>query len=120
MPMNKPKLEPLDKLFHALSDGTRRSILRRVSHRAHTVKDLTQGSLLGFATVSKHVGVLEDAGLVTKTRQGSFQMISLNSAHLRHAQQWLSFFEAYWDERLDALEAHINEDNSDGSHEDER
>jgi len=107
--MNKAKLEPLDKIFHALSDGTRRSILREVARGERGVKDVAAAHSGSLASISKHIMVLENANLIQKTRRGSFQLISLKVESLQTAKAWLSFYDAYWNDRFDDLEALIAE-----------
>lgn len=95
----------LDRLFQALSDRTRRSLLRQVARGECTITDLAKPHDLTFAAVSKHLKVLETAGLVARRRDGSFQMISLNPEALKPASEWLSFYRQFWTTRLDALKS---------------
>ena len=95
----------LDTVFHALSDSTRRAILREVSLQRRTVGQLAQPFAMSLAAVSKHLKVLEAAELIKRERRGSFQFVSLRAEAMKTAQQWLTFYEQFWTERLDTLQA---------------
>jgi DNA-binding transcriptional ArsR family regulator len=93
-----------DALFHALADPTRRDILAVVLCDAHSVSDLARRHPISFAAVHKHVGVLERAGLVTKTRNGREQRVRGDVATLRTAHRLLDELEALWRGRIDRVE----------------
>ena len=93
----------LDRVFHALSDPTRRSILRDISQQEKTVGEIARPYRSSLAAISKHIQVLERSGLVSRRKQGSFQYVRITPTPLKEAQQWLCFYEAFWNERLDAL-----------------
>jgi DNA-binding transcriptional ArsR family regulator len=95
----------LDRIFQALSDSTRRAILRQVAHGEQTITDIARPYDLTFAAVSKHLKVLESARLIGRRKDGSFQMISLNPEALKTADQWLRFYQRFWSTRLEALKA---------------
>ena len=95
----------LDAVFHALSDGTRRAILRDLMAERKTIGQLAAPYAMSLAAVSKHVQVLERAQLVERERRGQFQMVRLKAETLRTAQDWLSFYETFWTDRLAALDA---------------
>lgn len=99
----------LDRIFQALSDSTRRSILRHVAQGEQTITGLARPYDLTFAAVSKHLKVLEAANLVSRRKDGSFQMISLNPEALKTANQWLHFYQQFWTSRLDALKTLLEE-----------
>ncbi len=96
--------EQADALFHALADPTRRDILAVVLQDAHSVSDLARRYPMSFAAVHKHVGALERAGLVTKTRHGREQRVRGDVATLRAAHRLLDDLEALWRGRLDRIE----------------
>ena len=96
--------EQTDALFHALADPTRRDILAVVLHDAHSVSDLARRYPISFAAVHKHVGALERAGLVTKTRQGREQRVRGNLAALRTAHRLLDDLEGLWRGRIERIE----------------
>lgn len=99
----------LDRVFQALSDSTRRSILRRISRRELTVSEIAGPYDLTFAAVSKHLKVLEQASLIDRRKDGSFQMISLNPEAMKSADQWLRFYHQFWAARLDSLKDLLEE-----------
>jgi DNA-binding transcriptional ArsR family regulator len=96
--------ERADALFHALADPTRRDILSVVLRDAHSVSDLARRYPISFAAVHKHVGALERAGLVTKTRHGREQRVRGDVATLRTAHRLLDDLEALWRGRIDRIE----------------
>ena len=97
--------EHLDSVFHALADPTRRAMLRSLAQGEHTVSELAGPFHMSLAAASKHVKTLERAGLVRRTVQGRTHHCRLEPAPLAQAQEWLRFYERFWNERLDALEA---------------
>lgn len=94
-----------DSIFHALADSTRRDILHRVSVQSLPIKDLASDYKMSFAAVSKHVAVLEGAKLVTKSKEGRQQIITLKMDTLQFAQDHLSEYEKLWDTRLNQLDS---------------
>jgi DNA-binding transcriptional ArsR family regulator len=94
----------LDTTFSALSDPTRRDILRRVSNAELSVGQLAKYYDLTFAAVSKHLKVLERAKLVIKRRRGKEQLVSLAPQALASADEYLEFYRHLWEQRLDSLE----------------
>jgi DNA-binding transcriptional ArsR family regulator len=97
--------EPLDSVFHALADPTRRAMLASLAARERTVSELAEPFSMSLAAASKHVKTLERAGLVRRTVQGRTHICRLDPEPLAEAHEWLSFYERFWNERLDALEA---------------
>jgi DNA-binding transcriptional ArsR family regulator len=93
----------LDSVFHALSDPTRRSILRDVAKRERTVSQIAEPFPFSLAAVSKHLKVLEKADLITREKRGSFQLVRLNARPMKQAERWLAYYERFWSQRLDAL-----------------
>lgn len=93
----------LDSLFHALSDHTRRRMLRSLGGQARSVGELAAPFQISLAAASKHIKVLERAGLVTRTVQGRTHLCRLQPEALAAGQDWLRFYERFWNERLDAL-----------------
>ncbi len=102
----------LDRLFQALSDPTRRAILRQAATGEHTVSALAEPHRLTYAAVSKHLRVLEAADLINRRKVGSFQMISLNPETLKSADQWLNFYRQFWTARLGSLKNFLEEKKS--------
>ena len=97
----------LNLVFHALGDPTRRAILDRLAQGEATVSDLSQPFPISLAAVSKHLGVLERAGLVTREARGRERLCRINPAALDDARNWLEFHQKFWAASLDSLEALI-------------
>lgn len=95
----------MDAVFHALAHGARREMIGRLSDGALTVGELAAPLTMSLAAASKHVKVLEHAGLVRRTIDGRRHVCRLEPAPLASASSWLRFYERHWEERLDALEA---------------
>ena len=102
----------LDSIFHALSDSTRRSILQDVAAESKTVGQIAKPYAISLAAVSKHLKVLESAELIARERRGNFQIVRLNPKPLRSAEQWLTFYDKFWNEQLDALQIHLEGENN--------
>ena len=109
------RTSPLDRVFQALSDPTRRAILRQLADRPTTVSDLSRPFDLSMAAVSKHLNQLERAGLITRTRRGRERICALEPGAMEDAYEWLGFYQRFWNERLDALEQLLTE-NQDEHH----
>jgi DNA-binding transcriptional ArsR family regulator len=95
----------LDRVYGALADPTRRSIVAALARGDVTVGGLAGRFPISFNGVSKHVKVLERAGLVERTIQGREHRLRLRAAPLGQAARWLDHYRAFWDARLAALEA---------------
>jgi DNA-binding transcriptional ArsR family regulator len=99
--------DALDAVFRALGDPTRRAMLRRLAGGDRTVGELAAPFEMTFAGASKHVKVLEGAGLVRRTVRGRTHLCRLDAAPLADADAWLRFYAAFWDRRIDALEERL-------------
>lgn len=95
----------MDAVFHALAHAARREMLGRLAAGELTVGELAEPLAMSLAAASKHVKVLERAGLVGRTVDGRRHVCRLEAAPLQSASAWLGFYERHWTERLDALEA---------------
>jgi DNA-binding transcriptional ArsR family regulator len=95
----------LDATLQAISDPTRRAILARLARGPARVTDVAEPFAMSLAAVSKHVKVLEAAGLVRRTRAGREHTLELDAAPLREVVGWARTYEEHWTERLDRLEA---------------
>jgi DNA-binding transcriptional ArsR family regulator len=98
---------PLDAVFHALADPTRRRMLADLAAGERSVGELAAPSAMTFAGASKHVKVLERAGLVRRRVEGRTHKCRLAPEPLGEAQAWLRRYERSWSERLDALEREL-------------
>jgi DNA-binding transcriptional ArsR family regulator len=95
----------LDAVFHALADPTRRAMLGQLAERELTIGELATPFEMSFAGASKHLRVLEKAGLVTRTIKGRSHLCRLEAARLAEAEAWLRRYERFWNAKLDSLEA---------------
>jgi DNA-binding transcriptional ArsR family regulator len=102
-----------DLVFHALGDPTRRLMVERLSQRALTVGELAEPLDMSFAGASKHIGVLEKAGLVARHKRGRERLCVLQTEPLEAARQWVEHYSKFWNARLDALEEALREDEND-------
>ncbi|HEV7416266.1 ArsR/SmtB family transcription factor [Tianweitania sediminis] len=100
----------LDRVFHALSDRTRRAMLQRLTEGEKTVSDLAAPHAMSLAGASKHIRVLEGAGLVRRRIEGRVHFCRLEAERLKQADNWLKHYERFWNERLDALETLLREE----------
>lgn len=99
-----------DLVFHALGDPTRRAMVERLSRRPLTVSELADPLSMSLAGASKHVGVLERAGLVSRRKQGRERVCTLQPAPLLAARDWVEHYSQFWNARLNALDAALRED----------
>jgi DNA-binding transcriptional ArsR family regulator len=95
----------LDAVFHALSDPTRRAMLRSLSRQHSSVGELAAPFHMSLAAASKHIKVLERAGLVQRQVHGRIHTCRLQAAPLHAGLEWMRHYERFWNERLDALDA---------------
>ena len=105
----------LDDVFRALADPTRRAMLRRLTESDASVGELAEPFMkppaaMSLAAASKHIKVLEHAGLVDRTVQGRTHQCRLNPKPLSEATEWLRYYERFWAERLDDLERALRAD----------
>jgi DNA-binding transcriptional ArsR family regulator len=97
--------QALDGVFHALADPTRRAMLRSLAGGERNIGELAAPHAMSFAAASKHVRVLEAAGLVRRRVQGRAHLCRIEPRPLAAADEWLRFYEALWGSSLDALDA---------------
>ena len=100
----------LDDTFAALSDPTRRALIARLSRGEQSVSALAEPLPMSLVAVSKHLAVLERAGLVVRRKTGRTTMCALTGGPLRDAAAWIEAYRGFWDERLDALETYLAEE----------
>ena len=111
----------LDLVFSALADPTRRAILARLATGEATVNELVAPSDLRQPTISKHLKVLERAGLVSRGREAQFRPVRLHAQPLAAAAQWLGDYQRFWAESLDRLDVYVKElKRKEGRHDSER
>jgi DNA-binding transcriptional ArsR family regulator len=97
--------EPLDAVFHALAAPTRRAILSRLAAGEAQVGELAAGFRISAPAISRHLKVLETAGLVTRRVEAQRRIIALNPEALRQASRWVDQYRRFWDGSLDRLES---------------
>ena len=103
--------DPVDHVFHALAHGARREMLERLAEGELTVGALAEPLAMSLNAASKHIKVLERAGLVSRRVNGRTHVCRLEPAPLASADAWLRHYERYWIARLDALDALLSSDN---------
>ena len=99
----------LDRVFAALSDPTRRAILARLAQGEATVNELVAPFRVSQPTISKHLKVLEGAGLVARGRSAQFRPVRLNAAPLAGAARWLGDYRRFWEESFDQLDEYVKD-----------
>lgn len=99
--------QALDQLFQALSDTTRRAILSRVQQRGETVSSISAQFNMSMPAITKHLNVLENAGLIRRQKEGRHRICYAEPEKLQGAHAWLEFYCAYWNDKLDALQEFV-------------
>ncbi|MEI7986025.1 MAG: metalloregulator ArsR/SmtB family transcription factor [Armatimonadota bacterium] len=103
------KLDTLSLTFSALSDPTRRAILTRLGKGQCSVLELAQPFSISLPAISKHLKVLEAAGLITKSKSKQWRPCSLNAKPLKEAVDHMQQYEKFWDDRFDQLDSYLVE-----------
>ncbi|HEU4707854.1 MAG TPA: metalloregulator ArsR/SmtB family transcription factor [Methylophilaceae bacterium] len=101
--------DKLSQTFAALSDPTRRAVLARLAQGEASVTDLAQPFLkdMSLPAITKHLKVLEKAGLITKTREAQWRPCKLNPDALKDAADWMEQYRMFWEESFDRLDAYL-------------
>jgi DNA-binding transcriptional ArsR family regulator len=102
----------LDTVFHALGDATRRRMLRELASGERTVGQLAEPFAISLAAASKHIKVLENAGLIRREIRGRTHLCHIDPGPLASAHEWLNFYERFWTDRLDMLERLLREEDA--------
>jgi len=97
----------LSLIFAALADPTRRAILGRLSEGDATVSELAEPFTISLPAISRHLKVLENAGLISRTKNAQWRSSSLEAEPLREATEWMERYRVFWDVNLDRLDAHL-------------
>lgn len=105
--MVKHYSDPLGTVFSALADPTRRAILARLALGETTVSELAEPFDMSLPAVSKHLKILEGAGLLTRAREGRVHRCQIDGRAMRQAADWIEHYRAFWDLRFDALAAYL-------------
>lgn len=98
---------PLDRVFRALSDPTRRSVIEQLVHGPASVTELAQPFGMALPSFAQHLDVLEDCGLVRSTKEGRVRTYRLQRRPLATATRWLDAQRVQWERRLDGLDAYL-------------
>jgi DNA-binding transcriptional ArsR family regulator len=107
--MSSTAAERLDEVFAALADPTRRAILARLATGEATVTELAKPFSISLPAISKHLKVLERAGLIVRSRAGQWRPCRLQPAPLEDAAEWLQGYRELWEGRLDRLADHVHD-----------
>lgn len=102
----------LDRLFHALSDPTRRGIVERLAHGPATVSELAEPTGMALPTVMRHIAVLAEGGLVRTEKAGRARLCHAVPDPMEAARAWMETQRRVWDARLDRMEAHVLKEES--------
>ena len=102
----------LDQIFFALSDSTRRGILARLAEGTTTIGELAKPYNISSPAISRHMRILEQAGLVDRKKSGRQHHCSLSPVGLQSAEAWINYYRKFWETRLDALEDLLRHQNS--------
>jgi DNA-binding transcriptional ArsR family regulator len=99
----------LNRTFAALADPTRRRILESLAQADSCVTDLARPHAMSLPAISKHLRVLENAGLIRRRRCGRVHRLKLEAAPMKQASQWMEEYRQFWEQRLDRLNEYLNE-----------
>ena len=97
----------LSLIFAALADPTRRAILVRLSEGEATVSELAEPFAISLPAISRHLKVLERAGLISRSRSAQWRSSRLEAEPLREATEWMERYRVFWDASFDRLDAHL-------------
>ena len=100
-------MDRLSETFQALADPTRRAILARLALGETSVNELAEPFEMSLPAVSKHLKVLERAGLISRSREAQFRPCKLEPQSLKSVDEWLEEYRGFWEARLDRLEAYL-------------
>ena len=100
---------PLDAIFAALADPTRRSMLEMLARAEHRVTELARPFAMSLPAVSKHLRVLEKAGLIRRQRDGRVHRVTIEAAPMQEASAWIAHYQKFWEGQLDSLARYLDE-----------
>ena len=105
--MVKYYTDTLDVTFMALADPTRRAILMRLAENEHTVSELAEPFEISLPAVSKHLRILENAGLILREKQGRVHKFQLDAGPMKEASSWIEKYRIFWENQFDSLEKYL-------------
>ncbi len=108
--------EQLDLTFSALADSTRRGILEQLANGQATVGELAQPYDMSMAAISKHLKVLEKAGLISRHKEAQWRRCKLEAAPLGGAAAWVQKYKKFWNQQLDQLDEYLNKGDENERH----
>lgn len=103
----------LDMIFHALANRTRRALVARLAKGAAKVTDLAEPFGMSLAAISKHLIVLEQAGIIDRQVSGRVHICALNAGPLATADEWLTAYNAFWTDQLDSFARYVEGESED-------
>jgi len=112
-------MDPLSQVFGCLADPTRRAILARLAQGSISVGELAEPFAMSMPAVSKHLSVLERAGLIEREREGQWRRCVLKAAPLKHAHDWIGDYARFWEGSLDRMEKYLEELQAGGKSDDQ-
>jgi DNA-binding transcriptional ArsR family regulator len=101
--------DPLSATFSALSDPTRRAILARLASGEASVMELAEPFAMSLPAVSKHLKVLEKAGLIGRSREAQWRPCKLEAVRLKEVADWVEHYRRFWEQSFDRLDAYLKE-----------
>ncbi|HEY3780031.1 MAG TPA: metalloregulator ArsR/SmtB family transcription factor [Fimbriimonadaceae bacterium] len=101
--------QQLDRTFAALADPTRRAILARLASGESSVTELAKPFQMTMPAITKHLKVLEGAGLISRGKEAQWRPCRLEAAPLKEASEWVDHYRKYWEESFDRLDAYLQE-----------
>ena len=111
--MVKYQSDPLSGVFSALADPTRRAILARLAQGEITVGELAAPFEMSLPGISKHLSVLETAGLIEREKQGRLRRCHLKAAPMKEAADWISHYSEFWEARFESLARYLEKTGQD-------
>ncbi len=105
--MTATSLEPIDSVFRALSDPTRRRVLEKLARGSASVSELAAPFDMSLPSFMQHMGLLEDSGLVRSRKQGRIRTFELSPKRMQLAESWLTNQRSLWEQRLDQLDDYL-------------
>jgi DNA-binding transcriptional ArsR family regulator len=100
-------IDPLSLKLQALSDPTRRAILAKLQSGEATVNDLARPFIMSLPAISKHLKVLEKAGLITRSRSAQQRPCQISPEGLKEVDDWINIYREMWEQRLDRLDTYL-------------
>ena len=101
--------DPLSRVFSALADPIRRDMVARLTEGDATVNELAEPFPVSLPAISRHLKVLENAGLISRSKDAQWRRSSLEVAPLREVTDWMAPYRSFWDAHLDRLDAHLRQ-----------